>query len=75
MKISKCESTKEEVELLGHIISADGTAVNLDKIEAIHTALILEISTKLRSFLAPAGYYRGFIQVYRYLSGLLLCYI
>jgi hypothetical protein len=46
---------------LGHIISEEGIAVDLEKIEAIRGWSSPKNVTKFRSFMGLAGYYRRFI--------------
>jgi hypothetical protein len=46
---------------LGHIISEEGIAVDLEKIETIKGWTTPKNVTKVRSFMGLAGYYRRFI--------------
>jgi len=48
----------EEVQFLGHVISAQGIVVNLAKIETMVKWERPQIVTKVQSFLALAGYYQ-----------------
>lgn len=66
---------KEEVKLLGYIISADGIAVDPDKTETICAASVHESDTTLCSFWGFTGYYRRFfktLQVFQWTYALLL---
>jgi hypothetical protein len=60
-KFSKCEFWLSEVRFLGHVISADGIAVDPSKVEAVLDWQQPSTVTEIRSFLGLAGYYRKFI--------------
>jgi hypothetical protein len=47
---------------LGHIISAEGIAVDLEKMESIRGWKTSGNVTKVRSYLGLSGYYRRFIK-------------
>jgi hypothetical protein len=61
-KLSKCEFLKDEVEYLGHYISAEGISVDQHKIEAVKSWPIPTNISELRSFLGLASYYRKFVK-------------
>jgi hypothetical protein len=61
-KFSKCEFWMEEVAILGHVLSAEGVAVDPSKIEVMSMWQSPKIVTEIRSFLGLAGYYRRFIK-------------
>jgi hypothetical protein len=52
------------VAYLGHVISADGVAVDQDKVSAITSWPQPRVVHGLRGFLGLAGYYHRFIQGY-----------
>jgi hypothetical protein len=61
-KLSKCEFWLKKVAFLGHILTANGVAVDLEKVEAIsHWQQSTNVS-EVRSFLRLAKYYRRFIE-------------
>jgi hypothetical protein len=61
-KFSKCEFWKSTVEFLGHVLSADGVAVDPAKVTAVQNWQAPKSVTQIRSFLGLAGYYRRFIE-------------
>jgi len=61
-KLSKCEFWMDEVQFLGHVISAQGIAVDPAKVEAVVKWESPKLATKIRSFMGLAGYYRRFIE-------------
>ena len=61
-KLSKCEFWMDEVQFLGHVISAQGIAVDPAKVEAMVKWESPKSGTKIRSFVGLAGYYRRFIE-------------
>jgi GGDEF domain-containing protein len=61
-KFSKCEFWLEEVAFLGHVLIANGVAVDPSKIEAVKEWEQPRNMTDIRSFLGLTGYYRRFIE-------------
>src|SRR3954464_378860 len=61
-KFSKCEFWLDKVNFLGHVISAKGIAVDLDRVCAIQEWAPPENVKQLRSFLCLASYCRRFAQ-------------
>ena len=56
-KFSKCEFWLEKVAFLGHILTAEGVAVDREKVEAVsHWQQPTNVS-EVRSLLGLAGYY------------------
>ena len=60
-KVSKCEFFKQEVEYLGHVVTAAGIHPDQSKVQAVRDWKIPETVHDIRSFLGLAGYYRRFI--------------
>jgi hypothetical protein len=52
----------EEVAFLGHVLSAEGEAVDPSKIEAVSKWQSPKTVTEICSFLGLTGYYRRFIE-------------
>ena len=61
-KFIKCEFFLTEVKFLGHVVSATGVSVDLEKVEAIMSWERLKSVFKIHSFLELAGYYRRLIE-------------
>lgn len=64
LKRTKCSFAQSSVAYLGHVISAEGVAMDRDKIDAITTWPQPHSVRGLRGFLGMAGYYRRFIKDY-----------
>lgn len=63
-KITKCDSTRPIVILLGHRVDKDGVHVDKDKIKVIMEAPESKNTTQLRGFLGLTGYYCQYIKVF-----------
>jgi hypothetical protein len=61
-KLSKSSFYQKKIHYLGHIISKDVIAVDLEKIESIREWLAPKNVREVRSFMVLAGYYRIFIE-------------
>ena len=59
-KFSKCKFWLSEVRFLGHVVSALGVSVDLEKVEAVMSWERPKSIFEIRSFLGLAGYYRRF---------------
>lgn len=62
LKRSKCAFGEESVAYLGHVISADGVAMDSQKVMAIIDWATPRSVRAVRGFLGLAGYYRKFIR-------------
>jgi hypothetical protein len=61
-KFSKCEFWLEKISFLGHILTAEGVAVDLGKFETVSNWRQPTNVSEIRSFLGLAGYYQRFIE-------------
>jgi hypothetical protein len=63
MKINgaKCNWLATPIQLLGHIVSADGVAINPEKVSAIHELKYHKNVKDVQRFLGRIGYYRKYI--------------
>ena len=68
-KLKKCKFWLDSLSFLGHVISGEGVAVDLEKVKAVmewtRTTSVFEV----QSFLVLIGYYRCFIEGFSKLSG------
>jgi hypothetical protein len=61
-KFDKCDFYEKEIQYRGHVISAEGIAVDPEKIRAIMEWSILKDVADIRSFMEITRYYRRFIE-------------
>jgi len=64
LKKSKCSFGETSVGYLGHVISAQGVAMDASKVQAILSWPQPKSVRAVRGFLGLAGYYRRFIKDY-----------
>jgi hypothetical protein len=62
VKFSKCEFWLNKVGFLGHIVSAEGVAVDPSKVTSVTEWESPKNAGDIQSFLGLAGYYRRFIE-------------
>jgi len=68
INIEKCQFMREEVHVLGHVISKNGLKTDDKKVQAIKNWDIPTNVSELRSFLGAIGYYRKFIDKFAQIS-------
>ena len=59
------------MRFLGHVVSASGVLMDLEKVEAVMSWERPKSVFKIHSFLGLAGYYRRFIEDFSRLSALM----
>jgi hypothetical protein len=62
VKFSKCEFWLTKVAFLGHVISAGGVSVDLDKVKDVLNWMPPRTVSEIQNFLGLSGYYRRFIK-------------
>jgi hypothetical protein len=65
----KCEFFQDSIHFLGHVISADGVAVQQHKVDAVAKWPTPQCVSDVRRFLGLTGYYRRFVAGFSGLAG------
>ena len=65
----KCEFFQDRVNFLGHVISADGVAVQQHKVDAVAKWPTPQCVSDVRRFLGLTGYYRRFVAGFSGIAG------
>jgi hypothetical protein len=73
MKRLKCEFDAPSVVYLGHVVSAEGVAMNHQKVQVVVNWPVPRSIRAVRAFLDLAGYYRRFIAGYDDIATPLMC--
>ena len=68
VKLSKCTFAQPSVHYLGHVVSAQGVAMDPDKVSCIMNWPKPDTIKKLRGYLGLTGYYRRHIKDYSLIS-------
>uniref|UniRef100_A0A2A4JAD9 RNA-directed DNA polymerase n=1 Tax=Heliothis virescens TaxID=7102 RepID=A0A2A4JAD9_HELVI len=66
--LKKCQFIKNEVRLLGHIVSPDGIRMDPSKVAAIKEFPTPRTVKQLRAFLGLMNYYRRFVAKYSHMT-------
>jgi hypothetical protein len=73
VKRSKCEFGAQSVAYLGHVVSAEGVAMDRQKVQAVVDWPVPWSIQAVRAFLGLARYYRRFIAGYGDIATPLTC--
>jgi hypothetical protein len=68
LNLQKCNIFHNEVQYLGHLVSADGIRMIPSYVQRIMDWPLPKTGKELRSFLGFTGYYRSFIKEYAHLT-------
>lgn len=68
VRLSKCSFAKQQLNYLGHVVSAEGVATDPSKISIVKNWPVPLSVKELRSFLRMVGYYRRFVKSFGLLA-------
>ena len=68
VKLTKCAFSQQQINYLGHTISAEGVSIDPSKVETVQNWPTPSNVKEVRGFLGLSGYYRKFIKHYGIIS-------
>ena len=72
LKLSKCEFFMQQLQFLGHMVSANGIQPDFDKVKAICNMPPPKCVKDIRAFIGMCGYYRRYIPNFAHVAGPLI---
>jgi hypothetical protein len=68
LNLSKCCFVVKSITFLGHVVSNEGTKLDLDKIDVVLHFPEPKTVTNIRSFLGLTRYYQNYVRGYSWLA-------